>query len=118
MRPWSLWHEQARDRAAADDVFLDDFVDVGLGHAAVPDIFRIDNDGRALLALIETAGLIGANAAVDAALGEGLLERLLQRLGPGRIAGAAHVAGLAAVATNEQVLVERGHGESGDVVIW
>ena len=35
---------------------LDDFVDVGFGHAAVPDRVRIDDDGRAVLALIEAAG--------------------------------------------------------------
>ena len=68
---------------------LDDFVDVGLGDAAVPDVLGIDHDGRALLALIETAGLVGADAPVDAALGERLLEGLLQRFRSGRIAAAA-----------------------------
>ena len=48
-------HQQPRHRPAADDVLLDDFVDVALGDAAVPDIVGIDDDVRALLALIEAA---------------------------------------------------------------
>ena len=47
---------QARDRLAADDVAFDDLVDVGFGDAAVPDRVGIDDDGRAVLALIEAAG--------------------------------------------------------------
>jgi hypothetical protein len=70
--------------------------------------------------LIEAPGLVGANAAIEAAFGEGFLERLLQRFGPVRIAGAANMAGFAPVAADKDVFVEGGHGaiESGDVVIW
>jgi hypothetical protein len=108
MRPWLFGEKEPLHRPAADDVLLDDFVDVGLGDAAVPDVFGIDDDGRPLLALIEAAGLVGANAAIDAALGQRLLEGLLQRLGSGRIAAAARVAGLTAIAADEDVFVKGG----------
>jgi hypothetical protein len=59
---------------AADYVGLDDFVDVGLGNVSVPDGVRIDHQIRAVLALIETARLVGPHFAFKAAFRKFLLE--------------------------------------------
>src|SRR6187549_3302524 len=118
MRPWGLLrllgrfglrHQQARHRRAADDVLLDDLVHVGFGHPAVPYGLGIDDDGRALLTLVEAPGLVGTDAAVQAALGQRLLERLLQRFATRRVTAPTDVPRLAPVAADEDVLVERGH---------
>jgi hypothetical protein len=61
-----------------DDVRLDDFIHIDFGDVAIPDCVRIDHDVWSMLALIEAAGLIGANLAFQAALGELLFEQLLQ----------------------------------------
>src|SRR5262245_64110013 len=58
---------QTLDRPSADDVRFDDFFDIGLGDAAVPDGVRIDDHRRAVFALIETAGAVGANRAIQTA---------------------------------------------------
>ena len=42
-------------------MFVDDLGDVGLGDAPVPDVVRIDDHARTLLALIEASRLVGAH---------------------------------------------------------
>ena len=61
-----------------DDVRLDDFIHIGFGDVTIPDGVRIDHDVWSMLALIEAAGLIGANLAFQAALRKLLFEQLLQ----------------------------------------
>jgi hypothetical protein len=61
-----------------DDVRLDDFIHIGFGDVPIPDCVRIDHDVWSMLALIETARLIGPNLAFQAALRELLFEQLLQ----------------------------------------
>jgi hypothetical protein len=60
---------QAFDGLVIHDVRFDDFVDVFGPDSAVKNALRVDGDGGAELALIEAAGLIGANE-LDAALRE------------------------------------------------
>ena len=96
-------------RRAADQMLVDDLGHVGERDAAVPDGLGIDHHRRAVLALIEAPGAIGAYAPLQAALGDRLLEGLVERLGAGRIAAAARMAVLAAVAADEDVPLERGH---------
>ena len=103
---------QALDWLPVDDVGFDDFVDVGLGNVSVPDSFRIDHEIRAVFALIEASGLIGANASLESSGSEFLLEQFLQaRIGL-RIAAAAGMVRRALVATDEDVVLKLGHGVS------
>jgi len=65
---------QALDRLASNDVRLDDFVDVSLGDVSISNGLGINHDVRAVFALVETARLVGANFALEAAFREFLLE--------------------------------------------
>lgn len=56
---------------SAEQVLIDDFIDILLINIAVPDRFRIHDHDRPLLAAIQTAGLVDANFA-----GAGHAERL------------------------------------------
>ncbi len=53
---------QPLDWLSADDVRIDDLVHVGFSDMAVPDCIRINDNVRAVLALIQTAGLIGSHS--------------------------------------------------------
>ena len=65
-------------RSAANNVRLNNLLDIRLGHSAIPYRIWINNDVGAVLALIETSSLIGANLALQPALSQFLLEQLLQ----------------------------------------
>lgn len=94
---------------AAENGALDDALDVGDLHTAVPDTLRIDDEGGAVLALVEASGVIGACPAREARALELGLERLAELLGTLGIAAAAFMAGLARVTTDEHVVSERWH---------
>ena len=70
----AIGHHQALNWLAADDVRLDDFIDVGLGDVCIPYGIGIDHEIRAVFALIETARLVGAHFAFEAAFRQFLLE--------------------------------------------
>lgn len=101
---------QPGDRLAGHDVAIDDFVDIGFGHAAVPHAIRVDDDRGAMLTLVETPGAIGADAPVQSSGGQSLLECLLQPVFGIGVAAAARMTGLSLVAADEDVLFERCHG--------
>ena len=56
-----VWHDQAGDDFAFDDVALHNFGDVGFGLDTVPDALRIDHNTGSLRAMVETAGLVGSH---------------------------------------------------------
>ena len=58
---------EAFDRLSADDVGVNDFVDVGLGDRAIPDGVRINHDIWTVLALVQASGLVGTDAAFESA---------------------------------------------------
>ena len=90
---------QALNRAAVDEMFLDDLVDVLQLNEAVPDRFRIDNNGGAVLALVQTPGLIGTNLVLQPGLLQSILEggfELLSAPGATAWAGGALVAFISA----------------------
>jgi len=70
-------HPQALDWLAADDMRLDDFINIGLGNESVPHRFRIDHKIRAVFALIETARLIRSHFALESALRQLLFKNFL-----------------------------------------
>lgn len=100
---------EAVDWLSVDDVGFDNFVDIGLSDVSVPDCFRIDDQIRAVLALIEASGLVGADASLETAGGEFLLKQFLQARFCFRIAASARMARRALVAANEYVVLELGH---------
>jgi hypothetical protein len=69
---------QAFDRAAADQVLGDDGIGVFRADIAVPDRVRVNDDRGTVLALIETAGLVDADAAGKAGVPAQLLQTGVQ----------------------------------------
>ena len=69
---------QPLDRLPADDVRFDNFVDIGEGDSAIPHSVWIDDEIRAVFALIQTTRLVGADSSLQPARGQLVLECLLQ----------------------------------------
>lgn len=100
---------EALDGLAVHDVGLDDLVDIGGAHAPVPNGVRVDDDGRAMLALVETSRHVGAHAFLQSAQCEFLLELKLQLRLCLRIAAAARMARITLVTADKQVPFELRH---------
>ena len=95
--------------ASADDVRFDNLIDIRLGHISIPDRIWIHNDIWAVLALIEAARLICANASLEPTGGELLFKQLLQ---PGFSEGIAASAGMprgTLVSTNKDMSLKFCH---------
>ena len=113
------WRVQARVgeakafyRSAAEDVRFDDLVDVGLGDVSVPDGVGVDDEVGAVFALVEASGLIGADFAFQAALGQFLFEEFLQFGFGGGIAASSGMSRRALVSADEDVFFEFGHQDA------
>src|SRR4051812_43370482 len=102
----SILDAQPLHRYSADQVALDDLLHVLDGDAAVPDLLGVDHDGDAAGALVEAARGVGADALLEAALVQQLLEFVAHGVGAFFGAAALRVAGLAAVGADEDVTVE------------
>jgi hypothetical protein len=94
---------------AGDDGAGDDPGDVLELDAAVPDALGVDDDGRAMLALVETTGVVGPDPSAEAGGFEFFFEGVAQRLVAVRVAATATMTGGALVAANEDVVAECGH---------
>src|SRR5579862_410411 len=106
-----VWNDQALDGAAADNVRVDDFVDVRGGYAAVPDSVWIHHYRGADLALLQASGLIRAHSvAGNSALAQLFLEGAMKFRLARRIAAAARVAVRALVGADENVFFKFSHG--------
>ena len=79
---------QAFDRHSTQNVALNNFVEVSGGHSAIPDAFRIHDQVRSVLALVQASGFVGSHLSFEAALGQFSLEDSLELGLPGRIAAA------------------------------
>jgi hypothetical protein len=95
---------------AAHNMGVDNFVNVRLGHASVPDALRIDHDIRPMLTLIETAGLVGPNPPLKSSLRQLQLEQLLQFGLTEGIATPPRMPSRSLVPANEYVMFELRHG--------
>src|SRR5439155_1480230 len=104
-------HAQAFDRNAANEMFFHDLTHVVDLHAAVPDLFGVDDDRGAARALIQATGGVGANPALHAALVQKALELVANRLASLLRAAPLRIAGIAPVHADEDVLfvVRLGH---------
>jgi len=75
----------------------------------IPDRIWINYEIRSVLALIETARLVGADLALEAMFGQFLLEQFLQYRLAGGIAASPRTSRRAPVAADENVFFEPGH---------
>ena len=100
---------QALNRPPADNVRFDNFIHVGQTDSAIPDRLGIDHEVRSVLALVQAAGLVGAHSALQPALGQFLLEQLLQLCPRGGIATSAWMAWRALVSADENMALEFRH---------
>ena len=101
---------QSLDRPSADDVRFDDLIHIGLGDVAVPYRIGIDHEVGPMLALVETAGLVGSHSSLEPALRQFLLEQLLQLGLGGGIAASSRMAYWTLVSADEDMFVEFRHG--------
>ena len=69
---------QTLDGAAMDEMFGHNFVHIFELHKAIPDGLGIDHDDGPVLALVEAAGLVGADEMLEARIFDGVLESGLE----------------------------------------
>lgn len=79
---------------------------------SVPSCFRINDDGRAVLALVEASGFVGADGAFQSKLSEPVFESFLQFAFSGGIATAARGVRIALIPADENMLFKFRHGDS------
>ena len=85
-----------------------------LGHVVgtnspVPDLIRINDHVRSVLALVQTTGFVGANCCLQTARRYRVLERALQFGIAGRIAAGSGASWLSPIGTNEDMVLEFSH---------
>lgn len=100
---------QSLDRLIADDVRVNDLVNIGRGNVAVPDGFRINDNRWAVLALVKTPGFVSADGAFDSALCEFGLEGSMKVSVAGAIAAATRMIVRTLVGADKDVLFELRH---------
>jgi hypothetical protein len=95
--------------AAMEKVLFDNLVHIFQLDEAVPDRLGIDDDHGAMLALVEAAGLVGANQVLEAGILYSVLEggfELFAALGKATRAGCVPVA---LVGANEEMVLKFRH---------
>ena len=104
-------------RFPANDVRVDYLVDVGFGDVAVPDSLRIDDHCWTVLALVETARLVGAHSAFQPKLRQLLLEEFLQSSLGGRITASSGMPRGTLVSADKNMLFKFRHQATVNVII-
>jgi hypothetical protein len=97
-------------RTSSHDVGFHNLVYIIQRDSSIPDCFRINHNVWPMLALIQAAGVIGANSALQSELRQFLLESRVQFGPSARIAAAAHMALGAHIAADENVAFKFRHG--------
>ena len=92
------------------DVRLHDLIHISQHHAAVPNRLGIDDQVRAMLALIQTSRLIRADPSLKSSFSQLLLECLLQFCAAGWITASPRMPRRTHVSADEDVALEFGHG--------
>jgi hypothetical protein len=101
-----IGNNQSLHEPAADDVRVHNFIDIGCSDAAVPHRIRVDHDRRAVLALVQAPGFVGANRAFNAALRQFDFEGPLKFALTFGIATAARIACGPLVGANEDMTLK------------
>jgi hypothetical protein len=99
---------EALDGTAGDEVLVDDFGGVFRADVAVPDGLGVDDDGVAVFALIEAAGLVDADAGGKAGGLDELLDGGVEFALAVGVAGGAWGVGGAGVGADKDVAFKRG----------
>ena len=99
---------EALDGTAGDEVLVDDFGGVFGAHVAIPNGLRINDDSVAMLALIEAAGLVDADARAEAGSLHELLNGGVEFALAVGVAGGAWGFGGAGVGADKNVAFKRG----------
>ena len=90
-------------------------------NTAVPNALRVDHHGRAVLALLQAAGVIGTRQGPEAGLLELILECVAEGLTAIRVATTSLVAGVPDIAADEDMVRKsrhiRSHRSLGDVFL-
>jgi hypothetical protein len=100
-------NEKALDGPAGNEVLADDFGHVFNFDSAVPDGFGVDDDGGAVLALIEAERLVDADVGEAGGLGELLELREDFALSVGSAGGAGSSLGSNVMTDKDVMLVKR-----------
>lgn len=104
--------------AAMDEVLGDDLFDVFKVNEAIPDGLGIDHDDGAVLALVEAAGLVGADEVLEASILDRVLEgrfELLAAMGKAAWTGGRFVA---LVGADKDMVFKFRHGEDSFFVLF
>jgi hypothetical protein len=88
---------------------FDDLLGVGRRGESVPDALGVDHDGRAVLALVQAAGRVDPDSALQAAAGHGSLDRLADRFAAPPRAAAPGVPLRPNIGTHENVFLKARH---------
>jgi hypothetical protein len=91
---------------------LNDFFDIPELHTAIPNCLGIDDDGRAVLTLIEASGFVGANSTLQSKLSEAVFEGFLELTFCSGITAATRGFRLALVPANENMFFIISHADS------
>lgn len=105
-------NKQPLYRLIANDVRIDDLIDICRRDPAIPHGIRIDDDVGAMLALVEASGLVRSNGAFDSSLCQLDFKNALEFRVAGGIAAAARIIGRPLVTADKDVPVEFGHAQS------
>lgn len=105
-------NKQPLYRFIANDVRLDDLIDICRRDPAIPHGIGINDNIRAVLALVKAAGLVRSNGAFDSPLCQLDFKNALEFRFAGGIAAAARITGRPLVAADKDVPVEFGHAQS------
>ena len=100
---------EALDGAAVEEVLLDDLFGVAGVGETVPDGFGIDDEDGAVLALVEAAGLVDADAMLEAGGFDGILEGAAEFLAVFEAAAGAGGGIVALVEADKEVMFEDWH---------
>lgn len=65
---------EALHRPVVNEVFGNDLVYIFEVDKTIPDSLGVDHDDRAMLALVEAAGLVSANNMLEASIFDGILK--------------------------------------------
>lgn len=101
--------QQIVQNSIVQDRFFDDPWNIFDFDMPVENALRINRDTRPVLALVETAGRVGSHERPQSARFDLGLESISQRFRPFRVATPALMARSALIATDEQMVRERGH---------
>jgi hypothetical protein len=102
---------QPLHRAAMHQVLVDDLIYIFKPDKAIPDSLGIDHNRRTMLALVETAGLVGADQMLQSSLLDGILEggfELLTAFGKAAWPGRGFVA---FVGADKDMVLKCRHGQ-------